>query len=80
VSDVRRRDGYHVLRRLPDPDVDDYYCPECGRRVVYHYGPYKQTVIAAGDDLAIHTTEDVAQAARAGLLNLPDLRAWSEGR
>lgn len=34
---------------------DEYYCPTCGRHILLQMNPYKKTVLAVGDDYAIHS-------------------------
>jgi len=44
-----------VLVQTRESGEDEWYCPECGRRVLIHWPPdYKKTVLEAGDEYAIH--------------------------
>jgi hypothetical protein len=44
-----------VLVQTLENGEDEWYCPECGRRVLIHWPPdYKKTVLEAGDEYAIH--------------------------
>lgn len=49
----------HHLMELIDSDTegaDEFYCPTCGRRVLYQWPPdYKKIVLDPGDEYAIHS-------------------------
>jgi hypothetical protein len=39
-----------------DSEVEEWYCPTCGRRFLMHWPPeYKKTVLEPGDEYATHS-------------------------
>lgn len=45
-----------VLETTHPAGVEEWYCPECGRRLLIRWEPdFKKTVLAAGDEFSIHS-------------------------
>ncbi len=52
-----------VFERVIAHDIDELYCPICGRRIVVQWSPdFKKTVIEPGDENAIHTASKGGQS------------------
>jgi hypothetical protein len=44
-----------VLETVHQPEVEEWYCPTCGRRFLMQWPPaYSKVVLEAGDETAIH--------------------------
>jgi hypothetical protein len=45
-----------IVNATPSAGVEEWICPECGRRVLMSWPPnYKKIVLEAGDESAIHS-------------------------
>ncbi len=45
-----------IFERVIAHDIDELFCPICGRRIVVQWSPdFRKTVIEPGDENAIHT-------------------------
>lgn len=63
------------------PDgLEDWLCPTCGRRFLYRWPPhYKKTVLAPGDEQAVHTGGKGVQIERTSFLEEPQaFRDWAQ--
>ena len=46
-----------MFERIVARDVDELYCPLCGRRIQVQWPPdFRKTVLDVGDENVIHTT------------------------
>lgn len=70
-----------IFERALAVDVDELYCPECGRRVVIQWSPvFQNIVLCEGNQSAMHTaSQDDRTLGSAQIFVTPQKAALPEG-